>query len=479
MHSLSHAARERAITGLFAIALAAVLLLSGAGHLLDGWHQQRLPLMGQWVSAQFTAMALMMLLAWWATPLLLASSNRVAHANLLPWPSPVWWLVFVGILARLWLFGVDPYTSNDVDRYLFDGRVALTGLDPYLTAHDHPALAHLRAIWQPPAEHAKYPTLYPPLAMALFSLCAAAGAIFGVEYAQLAWQGLVVAASITSLLLVVRILEKAGKIQHLALVALSPLLILEAGVGLHLDALSTLAVVAAVYAWQHRRPGWAGVFVGLGVLIKLLPLMLLLPLLLLQPSLARFWRMAGASVLTVVAGYASLLLLGLRPFGSLGVFFEKWRFGSPLYTAFESTLGGQGMALLSGGLILVAVLLIAVAAFKRRWLIRGDELPACVGYCLQLALALPLLISPVVFPWYLSPLVPLLALAPNPYLLAWLIAAPLSYEVLDGFVHDGTWMPATWPVWLVAAIFAATLVRLVYQPLSAWRSARALPLPMN
>ncbi len=54
----------------------------------------------------------------------------------------------------------------------------------------------------------------------------------------------------------------------------------------------------------------------------------------------------------------------------------------------------------------------------------------------------PFLLSPVVFPWYLCPLVPLVAMKPSAALLAWVIAAPLTYEV----VNSHSWEPAAWPL---------------------------------
>ena len=51
-------------------------------------------------------------------------------------------------------------------------------------AHDAPELAELRSVWQPPVEHVQYPTLYPPLSLALFSLSASAG----VDAAPVVWK---------------------------------------------------------------------------------------------------------------------------------------------------------------------------------------------------------------------------------------------------------------------------------------------------
>jgi hypothetical protein len=75
-----------------------------------------------------------------------------------------------------------------------------------------------------------------------------------------------------------------------------------------------------------------------------------------------------------------------------------------------------------------------------------------------LALAAPLIASPVVFPWYLLPVVPAVALAPSAAAVGWLTALPLTYEVNDRAVATGEWTPATWPlvaIGLAVAVGAA------------------------
>jgi len=68
----------------------------------------------------------------------------------------------------------------------------------------------------------------------------------------------------------------------------------------------------------------------------------------------------------------------------------------------------------------------------------------------MLALAVPFIVSPVVFPWYLMVLVPLVAIRPSAVVITWLTAAPLTYEVIDRFDSEGVWQPATWPLLVVA-----------------------------
>ncbi len=343
------------------------------------------------------------------------------------------WTLCAGVLARALLAACPPFTSNDIERYLWDGRVLLEGFDPYRWAPDSSALAGLRAWWPTPAEHAAHTTLYPPGALVAFAIAASAGPALGV----VVWKIGLALASIATVSVMVRLLRERRLDRHVPLVALSPLLVLEAGIGGHVDALSALGVATALYFAHRQCPGIAGAALGIGALLKALPAFAIVPLALRFDRGAA--RVAGAAGSVIVCGFALALCTGLHPVGSLFVFFERWRFGSPLFAA----LAGLGVESAPPGLLLLLIGSLVVVA----WLAyRGRGVPA-----LQAALAIPLLLSPVVFPWYLTPLVPGLALAPSATLLAWLTAIPLTYEVIGEFAASGVWRPAAWPLWCIAA----------------------------
>lgn len=368
----------------------------------------------------------------------LAIHVLLTAAMLLAWrttdPERLGWLLGCGVVARLVLAAAPTFTTVDVGRYLWDGKLALLGIDPYRIAPIAPELAHLRAEWLPAGVHLDLPTLYPPGAMALFALAALAG---DPGSAWLVWKALVTVASLVTLALALRLFDASGARRHPALVALSPLLVLEAGVGAHLDTFSALAVTVGLLAVVSGRAAAAGALLGLGAAVKILPGAALVPLALRRGAGIRT-AIAGCSV--VMAVYAASLALGLRPLGSLTVPFRAWSFGSPLWAALEAALG-RGAASLVGlagtGMLLGASVLLAR---RGRW-IAG----------VQLALAAPLVFSPVVYPWYLTPLVPAVALEPRGALVAWLSLAPLTYEVLVRAETQGVWDPAWWPLVAIAA----------------------------
>ena len=401
--------------------------------------------MGTLIILQFSLMGVFMLLAW-ATA---SSSAKLKDYKL---------IILAAVVARMALIGVTPYTSNDVDRYLFDGRIAYEGIDPYRVSHDAPELTELRAQWQPPQEHAKYVTLYPPVALSLFALASS----FGVEHAQLAWSIMLLASGLLALYFSTKVLQHIDKLKHLPLVALSPLLILETGVGLHLDALTTLTVIVAIYLWLKHRIAVCAIVIGIGMSLKILPMMLLLPFLFWSFGRKAFKMSAIlfiTTVATVMSIYALAVFLGFHPVGSISVFFEKWRFASPMF----NTLGAffSGYTLIAAILFIATVcsLLVGLVCIKKTSCYKGS---GNFGLCLQLALALPLLLIPVVFPWYLMPLIPLLALRPNIYLIAWTLLMPLTYEVISNFLCCQHWMPAQWPVTLIGVLYLLTIIKLIH-----------------
>ncbi len=427
--------------------LAWVILLSFASIFLSeiAQGQSALPVehIGIYTIIQYCLMAFFMLLAWFTSP----KSSQLKNYKA---------LLITAFLVRIVLIDVAPYTSNDASRYLFDGRIAYEGFDPYRISHDAKELTQLRAEWQPPQEHAAYVTIYPPLALALFSFSSS----FGVDHAELAWKCLLLLAGLLTVWLSALVLKKAGKLENLALVALSPLLILETGVGLHVDAFSALAVISTLYLWQRQYLLYCGIAIGIGMSLKVLPVMLLLPLFFLQKSLKNAFTLVLGWAVALALIYGATVTFGYLPVGSIGVFFEKWRNAAPIFTALDTLLTGYQLILALMVIAMTTVIIIAYTSFKQD---KDSKANTDVIYLvMQASLALPLILSPVLFPWYLLPLIPLLALRPNIFLLAWSLLLPLTYEVLGDFLCCQQWQPAHWPSALLAVLYGLAVVKIIH-----------------
>ena len=88
------------------------------------------------------------------------------------------------------------------------------------------------------------------------------------------------------------------RIWDAALVAASPILIFQ--IFTNFDALATALATGGLLAWARRRPGLAGILIGLGVAAKLYPALLLLPLLVLGVRTGRLGDAVRTSAIAAI-----------------------------------------------------------------------------------------------------------------------------------------------------------------------------------
>ncbi|MBK6811021.1 MAG: hypothetical protein IPG81_19430 [Sandaracinaceae bacterium] len=144
------------------------------------------------------------------------------------------------------LLAVPPVLSDDLYRYVWDGRVLAAGHDPYAHAPDAPALAGLRDAHALRVNHPELPTIYPPLAIAAFAALSGLG-LLGPKLLGLLGHALLVLA-------VARLTPPARSAQASFAVALNPLLLAEGPLNGHIDVLAAACVLLALLAWS-RLPG--------------------------------------------------------------------------------------------------------------------------------------------------------------------------------------------------------------------------------
>ena len=175
---------------------------------------------------------------------------------------PMAWIWDAAILARLALIGHDPLLSDDLYRYVWEGRVWLAGFNPFVDPPESSALVALRdtVIW-PHINHPEVPTIYPPFAQALFAFNAVLGG------GMIALRALLVAAELGCFLVAARALKLSNVAQ--ALVVLNPLMIVETAWSGHIDGVAVGLLVLGCALWERRRVG-AGLLLGLSIATKFL-----------------------------------------------------------------------------------------------------------------------------------------------------------------------------------------------------------------
>jgi len=193
-----------------------------------------------------------------------------------------------------------PALSDDVYRYVWDGRVQLHGIHPYRYSPDDPALAQLRdEVWER-INHRELETIYPPLSQVWFLALAGVGA--GVRGFKLA-AGLLDFGAVLALSFLLRRLALPQ--DRLVLYAWNPLAVIEtAGSGHHEPLGTALAILAAAWMIAGRASASALALAG-AVHVKLLPAVLV-------PGYARRFS------LTAIAAFTGVVVLVALPYALTG-----------------------------------------------------------------------------------------------------------------------------------------------------------------
>ncbi len=359
----------------------------------------------------------------------------------------------VAIALRLTFLPLTPELSDDVYRYLWDGHVQLSGMNPYLYAPSDPALAGLRTGTHALINNPDVPTIYPPFAqMAFFLIALAGGAVF---QAKLLWLGF----DLGTAWLLGRVARITGRSRRLTqmLYLWSPLLVLEVAWNAHLEPLGLFGLVLLILL--ARAPGSAGVAGALAALTKFAPLAALPPL---TRRLGPRFLMGFSAVF--VALYLPYVSAGRKLFSGLGTYAEHWRFMEGPFSLIESVMPGPLAPRYAAAAIVLAV--VAWATFKR---FRPER-------ALFWVLGAGMLLTPTLHPWYVLWMLPLAALRVSR---PWLLMTGLSFLGYYGFAafHEtGTWPQ---PVWLRLLLWLPVLALLTVEAASLWKGRVPPPQPLS
>jgi hypothetical protein len=363
--------------------------------------------------------------------------------------------------------------SDDLNRYIWEGTLLAAGMSPYShapIADDDPVADALRDADDPNWRGINHPTMtaiYPPLALAGFALLST------VSESPLLVKAVMTGFDLATLVLLLLLLRDRRLDARWALLyGVNPIILFSfAGQG-HLDAVQGLLILATVLLYRRRRWAWMFLMAGLALHVKYVAL-LGWPLLLRRENLRWAW------IAPLTAGIPLLPPLYFDPrglFNSLLAFGYEFAFNGPLHQPLQWLVENRSEATQ-----ICQVLLGAVVLFGYWWCHptrSGARQPdPSAGWFFVLGAAL--ILSPTVHFWYLSWILPLLALLPCA---SWTVlsgTAAFSF-VATGYLHfEGAWR---YPPWAIAAVWALPLLLLVREMIRGWRRARGgecWPVPHN
>ncbi|MGQ0605189.1 MAG: glycosyltransferase 87 family protein [Anaerolineales bacterium] len=336
------------------------------------------------------------------------------------------------IVFRLILLPSSPTLSDDMFRYVWDGRVQAQGLSPYQYPPNAQELIELR---QPVyGQYWKFinrkesVTVYPPGAQLAY-----AGLWRVVGDSVLGYKAAFVLAELLGAVLLMQLLKHFNQPPERVLIYLwSPLLIFEVAHAGHVDGLMLPLLIAAFWARVKDRHILLGVCLGAATAVKFFPA-LLLPALLpiswkdLRPAL----RTAAIFVATLALTYVPYLFTG-PAIGFLPKYFdENFNLGLAR-TAFEVADYFGWQRALTVNVVTFGGLAVMGLAFTIR---PAADARAALLRCVWL-IGWFTLTTQNLFPWYLLWLLPLIALFVEPGKLFGFKLAPMTAWL----VYSGTVM---------------------------------------
>ncbi|EDM43637.1 hypothetical protein SCB49_08603 [unidentified eubacterium SCB49] len=382
-----------------------------------------------------------------------------------------WTLAGVGVIFRLLFLPAIPNLSQDFYRFLWDGRLLIQGINPYLFtpkqllegASTALSLTSIDSIaqWQQLISgmgelNASHYSNYPPINQLCFAIAAlfSKSAILG---AVISLRVLIIAADIGILYFGKKLLEKLNlPVKNIFWYFLNPFIIVELTGNLHFEGVMLFFVVWSLYLLHKEKWIWAAVLLGISVSVKLLPL-LFLPLFfkyLLSNDKARTsilgLQLNTRSITKTVLFYLITLgtvLLTFAPFlskefianfaATIGLWFQNFEFNASVYYIIRwigfQTVGWNIIGTVGKILPLLVIAFILSLAFFRR-----NSTSQKLITAILLSVSFYFLLSTTVHPWYVATPLILSVFTRYKFPIVWSFMVILSYAAYgeNGFSEN-------------------------------------------
>lgn len=197
-------------------------------------------------------------------------------------------ILIVAIVARLAAMPIKPTLSDDYLRYIWDGKVTMSGINPYKFPPNHSSLSKLHNEFYAKLPYKESNTIYPPVAQFAFATAYGLSSFFNTNFntyfhikysfldnvflalyfLKFIWLGLDIAV----LLLCRKILFLLKRDPNEILwYALNPLVIIEIFSQGHTDLFWVLSLCLVIYYVALQKPILSGLAVGFGTASRIFP----------------------------------------------------------------------------------------------------------------------------------------------------------------------------------------------------------------
>jgi hypothetical protein len=364
------------------------------------------------------------------------------------------WIFLAAVIFRVVLLFSDFLLSDDVYRYIWDGHLINSGVNPYLFAVNNPLLDRYEISERLLVNHNWMASPYLLTAQAYFGFITK---IF--PQSVMAFRISTMVLDLLTAVFIYKILQLLKRNLSLVLIyAWHPLIIFESTLGAHIDFLMMFFLITSLYFLlksfleiqsEQAFLNLSAFLFAAAVLTKGWPLMFVQIFLWLWG-----WRRTLFMLLVVFAGIfvfvpsAGLGLFGMMDgtgvLGAVRIYIQYWQFNGSIFSLLSGLLNHLSNEWLSGdklvqiirlGLMIVFIGLLSWISISFKQKIRkktgSDNLFNTTVQAMLIGYGVFLLFSATVHPWYLVLLIPFVTiLAEKPLLSPWLwfsLTVSLSY----------------------------------------------------
>ena len=351
-------------------------------------------------------------------------------------------LFILSIAFRLVFLLAIPNLSQDFYRFIWDGRMILEGLNPYLSLPENLITQESYPIHQAKelyegmgALNGSHYTNYPPINQLCFLIAAlfAKNSILG---SVIIMRAIIIFADIGIIKIGVKLLEKLNlNPKNIYLYALNPFIIIELTGNLHFEPVMLFFLVFALYKLQQQKWIMASLLLACSVAVKLIPLFFL-PLFFQwftnKKTLSSFSKLVvfyciviGTSLLLFLPFYSHELISNYA--NSVGLWFKNFEFNASIYYVLREIgylfRGYNEIGIIGKILPTLSVCVLMVFTFFRNNLSLKNLITAML-----LSLSFYYFMSTTVHPWYLASLIILSVFTSYKFPLVWSLVIILSYQ---------------------------------------------------
>ena len=298
----------------------------------------------------------------------------------------IWVILVFSLVFRLTLLPATP--SNDIFRYLWEGKIQLHGINPYSQPPVSLNLEHLRDNFFSGISHKHLTAIYPPLTLMVFAI-----ADF-ISHSFVSIKSAFLLFDILSIFVLVKYLKVMRKEPANVLIyAWSPLVLVSFAARGHCDSLQIFFVMLALYLYSIRKNAKSVVSISLAVMSKFVSI-IIVPFLIPREK-TRYLAILFLVIILLYLPYCSAVK-GL--FSTLFQFGTQYRYNDSIHFLFLCL--SFGSPFLSKTITLIIFSIVFFFLYKKyhdnilrfAFLVYGSFL----------------ILAPTVHPWYLTWIVPFL-----------------------------------------------------------------------